>query len=207
MREDLSMAFDTAKYEALIEAIKGGDAEGLHGACEQLVLSYKDVPAEPLLALKEQLHRLDMGHREAYVEEVLISIAEKRPDPFLAIATEPGHPLWGVAVEVLSMVGAPEYLDMFIKLLPLAPRRGRLDLVRAIGRYTGPKVVDALAHYLKEEDEPLFFEALMALRADGGPEAMKALREALEVKRREASPDAVVIERVLKELEKPGEAG
>src|SRR5512143_2693057 len=160
------MVSDAGKYESLIEAIKGDDADWLHGACEQLVLSYRDVPAEPLLALKEQLHRLDMGHREAYVDEALISIAEKRPGPFRAIVNEPGNPHWGAAVEVLSMVGSLEYLDLFISLLPLSGRRGQLDLVRAIGRYTGPKVVETLSQFLKEDDESLFFEALMGLRRD-----------------------------------------
>jgi hypothetical protein len=201
------MPFDTGKYEELIEAIKGGDATGLQEACEQLVLAYKDVPAEPLLALKEQLHKLDLEHREAYVEEALISIAEKRPGPFRAIATEPTHPQWRQAVEVLSMVGDPDYLGLFISLLPQVDRRGQLELVRAIGRFTGPKVVEALAGFLKEEDEALFFEALMAVKRCGGPEAVAALKEALEVKRRESSPDASVIEKVIKELLDPWSKG
>jgi HEAT repeat protein len=201
------MPFNTGKYEALLEAIKGGDAGGLQGACEQLLLKYKDMPAEPLLALKEQLHRLDLEHREAYVEEALISIAEKRPGPFRAIATEPGHPQWRQAVEVLSMVGEPEYLDLFISLLPLTDRRGQLELVRAIGRYTGPKVVEALARFLKEDDESLFFEALMAVKMSGGRDAVAALKDALEHKRRESSPDATVIEGVIKELEDPWAKG
>ncbi len=201
------MPFDISRYEELVEVIKGGDAIGLQGACEQLVLSYKDVPAERLLALKEQLHRLDLEHREAYVEEALVSIAEKRPGPFRAIATDPEHPQWRQAVEVLSLVGDPQYLDLFISLLPLAERRGLLELVRAVGRFVGPKVVEALAPFLKEDDEALFFEALMAVKRSGGKEALAALKEALEVKRREASPDASVIENVIGELEGPWTKG
>lgn len=197
------MPFDIGKYEALLEMIKGGDSGVLQSACEQLVLSYRDVPAEPLLALKEQLHRLDLEHREAYVEEALISIAEKRPGPFRTIATDPGHPQWRQAVEVLSMVGEPDYLELFISLLPRVDRRGQLELVRAIGRFTGPRVVEALARFLKEEDEALFFEALMAVKRSGGREAAAALKEALDIKRRESSPDASVIERVIKEMEEP----
>ena len=109
--------------------------------------------------------------------------------------------LWRPAVEVLSMVGTPEYLDLFITLLPLCPPRGLKDLLRAVGRYRGPKAVRSLGPYLKACGEEIFFEVVMALKRDGSQEALAYIREGLESKRREGSAISSVLEAVLTEME------
>jgi len=189
------------RFELVMEAVTNGTVAEMRSACEELIRAWKDVPVEPLLSLKEQFHRLDLEHREAHIDEALISIAEKRPGPFTSIATEPAHPLWRPAVEVLSMAGDPGYMDLFISLLPMCPRKNLKDLVRAIGNYRDAAVVEALRPYLSSEDEGVFFEAVTAFKRNGGPGAAMYLKKCLDVKRREGSLTVSVLESVIQEME------
>jgi len=200
------MVEDTGRFEDLFEAIKGGDGRELRQACEKVLLGWRDVPVEPLLGLKDQFHRLELEDRESCLDEALVSIAEKRPAPFTQIVTEPAHPLWRPAVEVLSLVGDMHYLELFLSLLPLCPRKNLPFLIRGIGRYDSPKVVPALAPFLASDGEGIFFEVLLAMRRIGGVEALRCLREGCMLKRREGSEMAAVLENVVREMEgSPGD--
>ncbi|MBI5694271.1 MAG: hypothetical protein HZC51_00825 [Nitrospirae bacterium] len=190
------------KFEDIFETMKGGDTRELATACDLVVRSWKDVPVEPLLALKALFSKVGLEDREAHIDEALASIAEKRPEPFTKIATEPESPLWLSAVEVLSLTGDEEYLDLFVSLLPLCPKRKLPGLVRSIGRYRCAKAAEAVSPYLNSSDEALFFEALLSLEDDGGPEALACLRAARDARRREGSEMAAVLERVVEKMER-----
>jgi HEAT repeat protein len=187
--------------ESLLEQLKGGDTETLISACDELLRSWRAAPVEELLLLKEQFRRLNLEHREAHVEELLVSIAEKRPAPFTAIITQPDHPLWRPALEVLSLLADNQYLDLFITLLPVCPKKELPELVKAIGCYRCDKAAHALESLLDTDDDTVFMESVLALRRCGGQEAVAPLKEALYNKRREGSELASVVEAVLKEIE------
>jgi len=188
------------RFEVLMEGIAGGSSEEIRHACAEMRVRWKDAPVDALLSLKEKLRRLDMEHREAQVDELLISIAEKRPGPFTEIATEPGHPLWRASVEVLTMVGSAEYLDLFVSLLPLCRKKGLRDIVKAIGSFKGEKVVEALGPYLYSEDRDTFLEAALALKRTGGEKALYHLKGCFEAKRRGYSEDASIIEDLIADM-------
>ena len=188
------------RFENLMEMIKGGSARELHDSCAEIARLWKHAPAEDLLSLKKQLRRLDLEERESYLDAALVDIAVKRMEPFAAIATQPGHPLWRAAVEVLSMAGAPDSLDLFISLLPLCPKKNLRDILRAIGCYSGEKVVGAVAPYLNSEEEGVFFEAVLALKKSGGPEALRYLKGSLAARRMGGSEMSTVLEAVIEEI-------
>jgi hypothetical protein len=194
------MATDADRFENLMEKIKGGNTRELQGACSDIARLWKEAPVSGLLSLKEQFHRLGLEEREAHLDAALIEVALRKPGPFTNVATEPGHPLWRAAVEVLSMVAAPEYLDLFISLLPLCPGKDLKELVRAIGCYDGPKVVGAVSPYLGSDDEGLFFEAVLALKRSGGAEAVGLLKECLAARRQGGSEMTTVLEGVIEEM-------
>ena len=194
------MAADKGRFEDLAEMIKSGSGEQLRNSCAEAARLWKDAPVDALLSLKEQLGRLDLEEREAQLDAALVEIAEKRIDPFTTIATQPGHPLWRAAVEVLSMAGAPDSLDLFISLLPLSPKKDLKELIRAIGCYRGDKVVKAVAPYLDTDDEGEFFEAVFALKRDGGSEAVRHLKGCLAKRRQGGSEMSTVIEAVIQEI-------
>lgn len=192
------------KYEDLFETLRGGDMRELVSACDTVVRSWREVPVEPLLNLKAVFGKVGMEDREARLDEALASVAEKRPDPFTKLATEPDNPLWLPAVEVLSLTGDEEYLDLFISLLPLCPRRKLPGLVRSIGRYRVAKSSEAIAPYLYSGDDDLFFEALLAVEGDGGTDALRCLKDAFGSRQRDGSEMAGVIGRVVDRLERAG---
>lgn len=194
------MVAETDRHENLMEVVKGGTAREVQDACAELAHAWKDAPVESLLALKEQFHKLDIEDREAHLDSALITIAEKRPAPFTAIATEPGHPLWRPTVEVLSLVGSSDYLDLFISLLPISPKKNITDLLKAIGCYSCNKVVSAAGPYLGSDDERVFMEAVLTIKRCGGPDAIKLLRESLADRRRKGSEMSTVLEAVLEEM-------
>jgi HEAT repeat protein len=196
------MTGETGRFENLFEAIRSGETKDLHFACEEVMRMWKDVPVEPLLALKTQLQKMEMEQREANLDEALISVAEKRPGPFVKIASEPEHPLWRACLDILSMLDDASYLDLFISLLPACPKKQLVDLIRAIGRFRDKKAVRAVSGYLLDSDEGVFFEAVMALKGSGEREALKSLKNCLLVKRREDAYSKNVLEEVVSEMER-----
>jgi len=187
--------------EALLEQVKSGDTDTLIAACDKLLRGWRSAPVEELLLLKEQFRKLNLEHREAHVEELLVSIAEKRPGPFTTIVTQPDHPLWRPALEVLSLLEDDQYLDLFIRLLPMCPKKELPELVKAIGCYRCENAAHALESLLGSDDDAVFMESVLALRRCGGPGAAGPLRAALDNKRREGSAMASVVEAVLREIE------
>jgi hypothetical protein len=172
----------------------------LPGVCDKIIRNWKDVPLEQLIELKQQLARLGLEHREAHLDEALISIAEKRPGPFSGIAADTDHPLWKPAVELMSMCDNPDFCKQLLSLLPGCPKRCLEDLIRAISRCGNS--AEYVWPYLMDEDEGVFLEAVMAVREAGGPESVMWLKEAMAQKKREGSPAARVLEAVLQELER-----
>ena len=189
-----------SRFEAVFETIKSGDALARRAACEEVVRSWRDVPLEPLLVLKGQFGRMGLEHHEANLDEALVSVCERRPTPFLTLATDPANICWAAAVEVLSLVGGPEYLDLFISLLPLVGKKGVLELIRAIERYTGPKAAAAVGPLVLSDDEEVFIEAALALKKIGGEEAVRRLKDGLQNKKG-GSENAGLLTCLLDELE------
>ena len=187
-------------FENVAEAFRAGDMKDLPGVCDRVIRNWRDIPLEPMLELKLQLARLGLEHREAHLDEALISIAEKRPDPFSEIASSTDHPLWRPAVEIMSMCENRGFQEQLISLLPACPKRCLEDLIRAIGR--SGNSADSIWPYLMDEDEGVFLEAVMAVREAGGPESVRRLKEAMVQKKRVGSPSARVLEAVLQELER-----
>lgn len=184
------------KFENFAEAFRTGDAPGIQAACEGIMRAWKDVDVAPLLALKDQLSKMGLEQRAAHLEEALISVAEKRPEPFLRLAEEPDGPLWRAAVEVLSRSGEPALFDMLVK--QAARRKKSLqDAIVALGRYGG-RAAGVLSGFLEDEDDEIFHEAVVALK-ETGSEGLDRLREALERLRAEGSERAAVIEAALAE--------
>jgi HEAT repeat protein len=196
------MTEGTGKFENLFEAIRSGDTRDLHVACDEVTRLWKEVPVEPLLALKTQLQKMEMEQREANLDEALISVAEKRPGPFVKIASEPEHPLWRACMDVLSMEGDASYLDLFISLLKVCPKKQLVDLIRAIGRFRDEKAVRAVSAYLSDKDEGVFFETVMALKGSGEMEALKSLKDCLLARCREDDYSISVMEEVIREMER-----
>lgn len=192
---------DTSRIEDIIEGIRAGSAEELNACCDELRRMWRSAPVDELLSLKEQFRKLGMEHREAFLEEALISIAEKRPEPFVTIATDPGHPLWRPALEVLSMLDNPAYLDLFISLIPLCPEKDMYELVQAISRPGTGKSVEALSGMLATADEPLAMDIVLALKRCGGGEMAEAVKNALRKKLTKGSNMQSVIEAVLTDME------
>ena len=188
------------RFEIIAEAFRVGDMKDLPGVCDKVIRNWKDIPVEPLLELKLQLARLGLEHREAHLDEALISIAEKRPGPFSDIASNTDHPLWKPAVEIMSMCENPDFQEQLLSLLPGCPKRCLGDLIRAISR--SGSSAESVWPYLMDEDEGIFLEAVMAVREAGGPESVRRLKEAITQKKREGSPSARVLEAVLQELER-----
>lgn len=194
--------------ERLVENIRTGDTDVLVRSCAEVLRLWKSAPVEKLLSLKEQFRKLDMEHREAHLEELLVSIAEKRPGPFTAIVTEPGHPLWRPALEVLALLDGDDYLDLFVSLIPLCPDKELVGLVKAIGSYRCSKSAMALTGLLSSENDEVFLEAALALKRCGGPAVLRSLKDTLEKKRAQGSPMASIVEALIRELESgfaPGE--
>jgi len=194
------MTFGKDRFEELMETIRAGSARDLHDACAEVSRLWKDAPVDGLLSLKEQFRRLDLEERESILDVALIEIADRRQEPFTVIATQPDHPLWRPAVEVLSMAGVPDCLDLFIRLLPLCPKKNIKDLLRAIGCYNDRKAVEAVAPFLCAEDEGVFFEAVLTLKRSDGPKAMEYLKGCLAARRRDGSEMATVLEAVIEEM-------
>jgi len=195
------MKLGAERFEALMETITNGGRSEAREACDELMRLWKDAPVHALLALKEQFRKLDMESREAALDEALISIAERRPEPFTAIATDPSQPLWRQAVDVLAMLGGEAYLDLFISLLPLCPRRNLKDLAAAIGCFRGAKVAEALSPYLDTDDEALFQEVVLALKRSGAPEAVELMKARISSPGVDASDKRSFIEAVIREME------
>lgn len=192
---------DSARMDESIEGIRSGPADELRSCCEDIIRLWRTAPVDELLSLKEQFRKLGMENREASLEEALISIAEKRPEPFTRVVTEPGHPLWRPALEVLSMVGNKEYLELFISLLPLCPKKDLCDLVRAIGCFDCARAVEALKGLLDSQEEPVALEAVLALKRCGAGNVAEEAREALRESLSKGTPMASVVEAVLKDME------
>jgi len=188
------------RFENIAEAFRTGDMKDLPAVCDRVIRNWKDIPLEPLIELKLQLARLGLEHREAHLDEALISVAEKRPAPFTLIASNTDHPLWKPVVEIMSMCENRNFQEQLLSLLPGCPKRCLEDLIRAISR--SGSSAESVWPYLMDEDEGVFLEALMAVREAGGPESIRLLKEAMAQKRREGSPSARVLEAVLQELEK-----
>jgi hypothetical protein len=187
-------------FEGIAEAFRAGDMRELPGVCDMVIRRWKDIPLEPLIELKVQLARLGLEHREAHLDEALISIAEKRPGPFSDIASNPDHPLWKPAIEIMSMCENSYFKEQLSSLLPVCPKRCLGDLIRAISRCGNG--AESVWPFLMDEDEGVFLEAVMAVREAGGPESVRRLKEAMAQKKREGSPSARVLEAVLQELER-----
>ncbi len=188
------------RFKNIAEAFRVGDMKDLPGVCDKIIRNWKDIPLEPLIELKQQLARLGLEHREAHLDEALISIAEKRPGPFSEIASDTDHPLWKPVVEIMSMCENRDFQEQLLSLLPGCPKRCLEDLIRAISRCGNS--AESVWPYLMDEDEGVFLEAVMAVRGAGGPESVRRLKEAMERKKREGSPSARVLEAVLQELER-----
>ena len=188
------------RFETIAEVFRAGDMKDLPGVCDKVIRNWKDIPLEPLIELKLQLARLGLEHREAHLDEALISIAEKRPGPFSDIASNTDHPLWKPVVEIMSMCESRNFKEQLLSLLPGCPKRCLEDLIRAISRFGNS--AESVWPYLMDEDEGVFLEAVMAVRGAGGPESVRRLKEAMERKKREGSPSARVLEAVLQELER-----
>jgi len=189
-----------ARFEHIAEAFRVGDMKDLPGVCDKVIRNWKDIPLDPLIELKMQLSRLGLEHREAHLDEALISIAEKRPGPFSDIASNTDHPLWKPVVEIMSMCENRNFQEQLLALLPGCPKRCLEDLIRAISR--SGSSAESVWPYLMDEDEGVFLEAVMAVRGAGGPESVRRLKEAMAQKKREGSPSARVLEAVLQELER-----
>ncbi len=189
------------ELERHLENIRTGDTDALVESCAALLRLWRSAPVEELLSLKEQFRRLDMEHREAHVEELLVSIAEKRPGPFMVIANDPGHPLWRPTLEVLALLDGDENLELFISLIPLCSRKELVELVKAIGCYRCSTATKALTGLLYTDDEEVFLETVLALKRCGGTNALGALKNTLVKKRSEGSRMVFVLEAIIKELE------
>ena len=187
--------------EAILEGIRTGEKTELPGYSSEIRTLWKDIPVAPLLSLKDQLGRMGMEDREAFLQEALTSVALRRPGPFREIASIPSHPLWSAAAEILSDTGEPEDLDLLIGLIPDIPGKSLPDLVRAIGRFRTGRAVKAISPYLLSEDESVAFEAATALRDNASPTALKLLKEALRT-RRAAGGSKSMLEAIVRELER-----
>jgi hypothetical protein len=181
--------------DRIIEAFKTGDAGGIQAACNGIVRSWRDIDIIPLLALKEHLSKLGLEQRAAHLTEALISVAEKRPDPFIRIAEDSESPLWRPAVEVLSMGGEPALFGILAEQLKTCRKRSLPDMITALGRY-GDRAAPGLAAFLKSDDDAIFYETVLALR-DAGQEGEERLKGALENYRKTGSERAAVIEAAL----------
>lgn len=201
------MGNETGKFDNLFETIRSGETRELHFACEEVMRQWKEVPVEPLLALKTQFQKMELEQREANLDEALISVCEKRPGPFIEIAKAPGHPLWRACVDVLSMVDNASNLELFVTLLPDCPKRQLPDLIRAIGRFRESGAVKAVARYLTDSDEGVFFETVMALKGSGEKEALESLKECLKVKSKEGAYSKTVLEEAVREMERERAVG
>ena len=186
--------------ERFAEAFRTGDAAGIQDACEGVMRAWKDIDVIPLLALKEQLTKIGLEQRAAHLEEALISVAEKRPGPFLELAEDPGGRLWRSAVEVVSMSGEPAFFDVLVRQAATCRKKSLPDIIAALGRYGG-RSVEALSGYLENDDDGIFHDAVLALK-ESGREGQARLGEALERFRAEGSERASVIEAVLSESRK-----
>jgi hypothetical protein len=186
---------------AILQGIRTGEKTELPGYSSRIRMLWKDIPVAPLLKLKDQLNKMGMEDREAFLDEALISVASRRPGPFREIALAPSHPLWNSAAEILSEAGMPEDLDLLIGLIPEIQKKNLPDLVRAIGRFRKVKAVKAISPYLLSEDESAAFEAATALRDNGGPRALKLLKGALRMKRA-GGARPVMLEAIIREMER-----
>src|SRR5512143_1229783 len=137
--------------DSICDAFRTGDVKDLPAVCDRVIRHWKDIPLEPLLELKVQFSRLGLEHREAHLEEALISIAEKRPGPFADIASNTDHPLWKPAIEVMSRCEGNRFQELFSSLLPGCPKRCLGDLIRAISR--SGKGAESIWPFLLDEDE------------------------------------------------------
>lgn len=192
---------NTLDFDGLMEAVRSGSPEELHDACDEIINRWRVAPVVELLALKQQFAKLGMEHREAHLEEALISVAEKRPGPFTAVASDPAHPAWRAAIEVLSMLDDEEYLDLFISLIPSCPEKELCDLVRAIAMFRCEAAVDALKGMLKNADGSVMLESVLALKRCGLPGMTASIREILDKRLSNGTDAASMVEAVLSDME------
>jgi HEAT repeat protein len=185
----------------ILEGIRTGGKTELPGYSSRIRLLWKDIPVEPLLSLKEQLGKMGMADREAFLQEALISVASKRPGPFREIASMPSSPLWNAAAEIISDAGYPEDLDILIGLIPDIQKRNLPDLIRAIGRFRAERAVKAISPYLLSDDDSTAFEAATALRDNGSPRALASLKEALRITRASGG-SRHMFEAIVREMER-----
>jgi len=188
-------------FDATLESVKSGTGPELQQACESIILGWREVPVVRLLALKRQLERLGLEERESMLEEALISVAEKKRPPFLEVASDPANPLWGQAVEVLSMLGDQAVLEMLLALEGRCGEKERPVLVRAMGNFTGPLAEQALLRFLRSDNEHVFIEALMALRKGGGTAVLEQLRAAASYRKGRGGRSSDILDAVIRELE------
>lgn len=188
-------------FGAILEGIRTGEQSELSRYYSEIIRLWKDVPVTPLLSLKDQLAKMGLQEREAFLDEALISVALRRPGPFRKIASKPSQPLWSSAAEILSEAGMPEDLDFLIRLIPVIPGKSLPELVRAIGRFKAERAAEAISPYLLSEDESAAFEAATALRDNGSPTALALLKDALRIKRA-AGGSRQMLEVIVKEMER-----
>ena len=167
------------RHERLLEAVRLGGPGELSDACAKLVRLWKDAPVEPLLTLKEQFQKVGLDRREASLDEALVSLAERRLEPFIAVVSELRHPYWAQAVEVVSLTRDARILDVLLSLIPECPRRSLPMLVRGIGCFRERGAVEALGRFLSEKDDDVLFEAVSALSEIGDSTAQAYLKSEL----------------------------
>jgi hypothetical protein len=185
----------------ILEGIRTGKKTELPGYSSRIRLLWKVIPVTPLLTLMQQLGKMGMVDREAFLQEALISVALKRPGPFREIASRPSHPLWNAAAEIISDTGDPEDLDLLIGLIPDIRKKNLPDLIRAIGCFRTERAVKAVSPYLLSDDESAAFEAATALRDNGSPCALASLKEALRINRASGSARRM-FEAIIREMER-----
>ena len=188
------------RFGQALESIKSGTGSELQQACEWLILGWREAPVLQMLSLKKQLERLGLEQRESMLEEALISVAEKRPGPFLDIASDPSNRLWGQAVEILSMLADPSVLDLLLSLESRCEEKELPAFIRALGNFNDPRAAEALQKYLRSEEDHLFIEAVMALRRAGGNAALAHMKSALAHRNNSVAASSEILKAVIAEL-------
>ena len=188
------------RFGHVLESIKSGTGAELQQACEGLILGWREAPVHQLLALKKQLERLGLEQRESMLEEALISVAEKRPEPFLELAADPSGPLWDQAVEVLSMLADPSVLELLLPLEDKCTDKELPAFVRALGNFNDSRALEVLQRFLRSNEDHMFIEALMALRRAGGPAALAHIKAALMQRGNSVAASSEILKAVIAEL-------
>ena len=86
------------------------------------------------------------------------------------------------AIEALVMIKDPDSVISLLRVLqdPHTVQAKRWNVANALGQMKDPRAVQPLSLMLKEEDSALVERAVKALGAIGGPDAVPALKSALE---------------------------